>query len=393
MDAGARREWADCIRTDLCIGLVFATGRPCANLAASCRFVPTSSNSHVGSLLSVVVVQLSGKKRWSVAREPIVYLAGKDQKRKPTPAELIDLRRYDEFTLCPGDVVYIPRGFVHNASTILFDELEESEGDGGGRSGGGRNLDRCPDYPPSARHLADRLNGPSLHITFGLLQSHDATVEALLHHALRAFFEEVKEARGVAVPRRRCPDPSQADARHDVRWKAVLHHALGEAARRPHRCDKASANGVEYGAQERCDGTAVLRRSVPLLLLSKNQFQFAEGGNESPQRVNLKKTYMQALRTFVAAADVDEIVNFVQSQILQRPNDGTDASLVFDYPGYVERDFISCPASLKSLSVDAFQRRLRSFEDFARTHYDRVLTDMNVWAMKKRENSRKADIV
>ena len=75
--------------------------------------VDSHSDPHFKTAMSqskVIVIQLSGRKRWSVAREPSVYLSGKDQKRKPTRKEVEELQHYSEFTLCPGDILYIPRG-------------------------------------------------------------------------------------------------------------------------------------------------------------------------------------------------------------------------------------------------------------------------------------------
>ena len=158
----------------------------------------------------VIVIQLSGRKRWSVAREPSIYLSNKDQKRKPSNAELEKIRRYSDFTLCPGDILYIPRGYVHNASTIEFDKLP-----GNGSNGGGGRLDLndCPSYPkeaPSAEHLAAHMDGPSLHITFGLLQSNDATIETLLHFALDSYFDGKDKI--VAIPANTaCPSSDQVE--------------------------------------------------------------------------------------------------------------------------------------------------------------------------------------
>jgi len=101
------------------------------------------------------VVQLSGRKRWSVASEPSIYLSSKDQKRKPTGVELEATNRYSDFTLCPGDVLYIPRGHIHNASTVLFDNLSESTRKDNDR-GGEISLDNCPSYPNNDV-LANRL--------------------------------------------------------------------------------------------------------------------------------------------------------------------------------------------------------------------------------------------
>ena len=66
------------------------------------------------------MLQISGKKQWTVANKPLVYLTTPDLKYKPSPSylnEYMSPGNYSTFMLQPGDVLYIPRGFVHNAST------------------------------------------------------------------------------------------------------------------------------------------------------------------------------------------------------------------------------------------------------------------------------------
>eukprot|EP00547_Thalassionema_nitzschioides_P004781 CAMPEP_0194217424 /NCGR_PEP_ID=MMETSP0156-20130528/21260_1 /TAXON_ID=33649 /ORGANISM="Thalassionema nitzschioides, Strain L26-B" /LENGTH=284 /DNA_ID=CAMNT_0038946469 /DNA_START=325 /DNA_END=1179 /DNA_ORIENTATION=- len=72
--------------------------------------------------MDVIVVQVYGQKYWNVAKDPTVYLSNPQLKHKPTLEEL-DIPHYPTFLMKPGDVLYIPRGFLHNASTIgLFDK-------------------------------------------------------------------------------------------------------------------------------------------------------------------------------------------------------------------------------------------------------------------------------
>uniref|UniRef100_A0A7S1Y1A8 Bifunctional lysine-specific demethylase and histidyl-hydroxylase n=1 Tax=Grammatophora oceanica TaxID=210454 RepID=A0A7S1Y1A8_9STRA len=70
--------------------------------------------------MDVIVLQLAGQKTWSVASEPTVYLSNEELKYKPSLAELNETSWYDTFVLNPGDVLYIPRGHLHNASTVGF---------------------------------------------------------------------------------------------------------------------------------------------------------------------------------------------------------------------------------------------------------------------------------
>jgi len=68
-------------------------------------------------IMDVVVVQLAGQKYWNVAKNATVYLSNEKLKHKPNGKEL-NVPYYPQFLMKPGDALYIPRGFLHNASTI-----------------------------------------------------------------------------------------------------------------------------------------------------------------------------------------------------------------------------------------------------------------------------------
>ena len=93
-----------------------------------------------------LVVQLDGAKRWRLY-PPIVALPRADLTRKPTAAELAALPAAAEVVLREGDVLYLPRGTLHEASTPA-------------------------DQPQS------------LHLTIGLNVGEGVTLEGLVHAAL-----------------------------------------------------------------------------------------------------------------------------------------------------------------------------------------------------------------
>mmetsp|Transcript_15177 Transcript_15177/g.28532 ORF Transcript_15177/g.28532 Transcript_15177/m.28532 type:complete len:530 (-) Transcript_15177:65-1654(-) len=73
----------------------------------------------------VFVIQVMGEKQWKVyGKVPIPYPSANEQVGKnglPIPDHVIqDAPMYD-ITLQPGDVLYIPRGFVHEASTSILE--------------------------------------------------------------------------------------------------------------------------------------------------------------------------------------------------------------------------------------------------------------------------------
>ena len=278
---------------------------------------------------------------------------------------------YSDFTLCPGDVLYIPRGNIHNASTVLFDNLPQTNDQDK------IDLDNCPQGSVSGELLSSLLNGPSLHLTFGLLQSNDATVETLLHHAFDMFFA-TSEVYKVAIPSNICSDAGK----HDIQWKSVLHHVLAEVARRKHPCDSTYNHPINSDTTNlgRCNGTATLRQSVPLL----NNNLVKTGSTQ--QYTNLMQTYLQALDAFLASASIANTAEFIQAHLFKPPS---DEELIYHYPGYSNEDVIYCPGAMKSLPNDVFLQLLLSFDLYAKSNFSEVLKAMNQWGQLKRKEDRR----
>ena len=66
----------------------------------------------------VFVVQVEGEKRWRI-REPVWPLPLRDQpwdQRRAAVEEAAGTPPLDEFVMTPGDVLYLPRGFLHSAT-------------------------------------------------------------------------------------------------------------------------------------------------------------------------------------------------------------------------------------------------------------------------------------
>ena len=201
-----------------------------------------------------------------MAREPIINLANTDMNRKPTVQEVEHARQnsFLEFTLCPGDVLYIPRGYMHHATTVEYSHLKRKW----------RDWDECPSYPDSQSVL----KLPSLHMTFALAGGN--TVESLLHISLWAWFqdEDLGKKDSVVISAGTCSNIAKKRVHYDVRIRTVLHHAVAEVARR--------------------DGnSAILRQMVPLLLLSNNDIRDAKSLSDAKQADMraVKQAYLEAL--------------------------------------------------------------------------------------------------
>lgn len=310
--------------------------------------------------MDVIVIQLAGRKKWSVANEPTVYLSHKDRKRKPTKEELVyyvqSPARFSEFTLCPGDALYIPRGHIHNASTVLFDDLASNG-----------PLDHCP---ASNAEMAKLLSwhGPSLHLTFGVEQGCEGSLESLLHHALNAYFDDNGASNSVAISAESC----------------ILHHSLAEVARRSHPCDFPSFHdGTDRNQHVACNGTASLRRSVPLGLSEKT---------DTLQYSHLKGAFLLALDIFISSASISMTAEFIHT--LQKPP--ADPELTFCFPGFGHKDVLACPHALMSLTTieaNEFVQRLTDFNKYASASFHTALKQMDKFGSVIRGMNRKQQLV
>ncbi|KAL7468692.1 hypothetical protein ACHAXS_008916 [Conticribra weissflogii] len=344
--------------------------------------------------MDVIVIQLSGRKRWSIACEPTIYLSNKDQKRKPTQDELqhyIHSAKYRDVTLCPGDVLYIPRGFIHNASTVDFDEFES------GNYGGVGKWDVCPTYSLESQknidgdereilmrqYLAKRLNGPSLHVTFGIEQSCEGTIESLIHHALHSYFSIGGGEDSVAITAKSCNTLLLTLKQYDVTWKSILHHTFAEIARRKHPCDNPSNRDTGHAT---CIGSVTLRRSVPLFLLTSNESRDddVEGGVSDLQYAALKRTYLTALDVVASLFDIQKTAQFISSHLLQPHPEGEST---FCFPGYSDHNAIYCPKRLLDFSesmLSEYKDAMNNFLNYARENFDVALVRMNTHGKKIR---------
>jgi len=306
-----------------------------------------------------------------VAREPNIYLAGRSNNVQPTQAEVeyyTDKNQYLEFTLCPGDVLYLPRGHMHNASTVDASQIKRKWVD----------FDVCPDYPSDlheAAPLQKVAQEPSMHVTFSL--ESDTTVEGLMHYALHDYFARGsgRNKNSMVIPAGYCSSPYQEVMSHDVRMKSVLHHALAEVARRPNDCDNPSSRGISTKPRRECGAT--LRRLAPFLLLENNELRDIRSLSMNKQvdlRI-LKKEYKKALNMFRDLASIPKTVAFIQKLI----EDGIETE---------GSEGIRCPDGLNSVSDGTFSAILEDFVQFSLSTFYNTLIRMNVDAKRGRERER-----
>jgi len=254
--------------------------------------------------MDVIVLQISGTKLWSVSRAPAEYLSTRDLKTKPTLDQvdrylspvnettqaLSDQGRYDDFLLRPGDALYIPRGFMHNASTISPLTIEAQYGG-------------IFKYDDDFSNFL--LGGPSLHLTVGLEVAFEATYEAFVHHALAAWFasrDQDDEDAYITLA-----SDCEGHKSKGVQWTTLLHLMVGDVTRR-RKC--------KSGDQDVC----ILRRSVPRGVLWEART------SKQVKQDNRKDVLLAAIQAVVKEGNA-EGASKMATQILQEQNaDGNHES-------------------------------------------------------------------
>ena len=306
--------------------------------------------------MDVIVLQISGTKLWSVSRAPAEYLSTRDLKTKPTldqvdrylspvNATTKDLGNqgiYDDFLLRPGDALYIPRGTMHNASTISPSTVETQYG------GIAYNDDLTNEL----------LGGPSLHLTVGLEVAFEGTYEALVHHALAAWFatqnrdDQANNLNAISA------SDCQEGKSKGVQWSTLLHLIVGDVTRR--KC--------EVGNEDAC----ILRRGVPRGRLWEARLS-REGGRD-----DRKEVLLSSILAIIKQTDAEGAVNMATQILQEKSVDGNHES-DFYVPAmdlHSRMSEIRCIArhsvNLLSRNEQGVREQLLLFEQFIR---DKALSD------------------
>ena len=154
--------------SQLCLALMRAFGVYAqANVYRSPSGLPSAVHAHQDAQ-SVFVVQCEGRKRWALFEPPQRWRLRYNQRGKAgdvAPANEL-LQPVAEYTLAPGDVLFVPRGMYHRTST----------------------LDQGPSSTEHHPASGARPAPPSLHVTVGVETDTDAfTWVALLRDAATAL--------------------------------------------------------------------------------------------------------------------------------------------------------------------------------------------------------------
>jgi len=303
--------------------------------------------------MDVLVLQIEGEKRWSVGRWPVVRLMPPDRKRKPTVEDL-GASSFDGVTLRQGDALYIPRGYLHNATNMV---------DGGGKM--------------------------SLHLTFGVEYGFKATMEALVHHAVEMFGRERGAGGGGDDLRKEAAVPPHLCQGHTLTWVKLLHYSISELARLTDCGGFGERGGKKRGDEN--EAICSLRESVPL------HPQLQELSQRSDRAVETK--YRKALEAILHEVDSTDALNFMNSLGLSTQPE-TLGLVDFKYIGIDKHEPFSCKLPKKDI-LDSGQDTLASvaeyFYDFAIEKFHDVrqrlidhVEDARIsrWKMSERRDNR-----
>lgn len=323
---------------------------------------PASSRAFETHLdwMDVIVLQLQGEKDWSIWNQPMIQWVLPDQKRKPTRDELVLSPTYNNSNaafrnvrLSPGDLLYIPRGYLHNATTPPPPSLNSN------------NIEK-----------EEIMKMSSLHLTIGIEHGFFSTMEALLHHALNLFVNGVPQ-NDISVV---------LLCGTQVSYNTLLHWAISDMTHRTN-CggfgEKDDDTTGKKWSQSEKQHICALRRTVPF----HPQVLQRLNGEINEQ---MKQQFIESLDIVALHVSTVNAVQFAQSKAqpiqVAKNRKSLDAQ-PYTYPGMGTSDriqtlFAGCQ-NLQLTSdlalIRAHQESFRSFSrDFARYAQENFVESRNV---------------
>lgn len=281
--------------------------------------------------MDVIVIQVKGMKTWSVKSEPCVLLSNEYQRIYPARK---NVSYFEEFTMNAGDILYIPRGFTHNATS-----------------------------PPESTEA-------SLHLTFGIEHQHYTTFEALMHHAVNLYANEANGFIVTPTEEGMEEEEGEEDCNDYVDWSDFLHFTLSELAR---------IEGPEASYQ--------LRESVPRHDAWKQLYAFRHKTTSFDEAFT--NDYNDILDLVLELANETETRAFLRELVYFGVHlDGT-----YGYIGIDSEDVEDTVLCLLNATVDGkgFNATIKDFADFAQEHQAEVVESFEKRQAQKLRRARKND--
>ena len=155
-----------------------------------------------------IVLQITGCKSWKVSTtrstlrplpDTVFKLNENESTEENTSSNTSKFLLFDDYKLSSGSLLYVPRGFAHEAATnctsasaTQSNEVNDADigTDGGIReSSASSSSDSSGSRSSGSGSDSGEESVGSLHITFGLEAATDTTVEIFLHSYVDAFFD------------------------------------------------------------------------------------------------------------------------------------------------------------------------------------------------------------
>ena len=273
--------------------------------------------------MDVIVVQILGKKEWSIYnKNPLYYLGTPNLKRKPTKKELQQQYRnknINNIVMQPGDALYIPRGYMHNATTLPS--------------------------PSSSKHPL------SLHLTFGIEHLYDTTMEALLHYSLNLFVQEESSSLPTSLAHSVALSPESCNGKSSMTYSQFLHYSISEVIQWTN-CggfgeEESGGRLKERQSQpksEKNDEICFFRRSIPLHpYMTKNIKEYSDS--------EIEKQYIKSLYAVTQRINIQNTLQFIYNYNTMQSSStgklmGTQA---YSFPGMTSNMYKCKPKSSQHL--------------------------------------------
>jgi hypothetical protein len=276
--------------------------------------------------MDVIVLQVSGEKTWSVFDEAMINLVPPDQKKKPTSKDLLK-NTFRNVILRPGDALYIPRGYLHNATSL-------EDGDA------------------------------SLHLTFGINYGSEGTIESLLHHALKDFVNRYDS------------DSYHAHSCENgriIRVDQISHYSISELARR------VNCGGFgEYSTLNE-EHLCLLRAFLPM----HPTFQELDGRTDKETELQ----FQLVLDSITQHASVEKAIEFMNNLVLNNKQEvRTLGSVPYRYEGMTQDEPFQCVLSSDQMkNIDeSYREFFLKFTQYAKSRFTETRSIMEATIEKNR---------
>lgn len=175
-----------------------------------------------------MVMQLSGAKRWTLYKQPLIHLPRPDMKFKPRTQNIKNIEQ-QHIIMRAGSFLYFPSGLIHEATTTAAKHNISSYPS---RQQLQAELDDMSRQKVDAHGSEDATMTPlprSVHVTLGVEIDALFTMHGLLHCFIDELVQRhpsIKQQLHRSIPLSDCPVHSSRTGHSDLRYVDMLHLAI-----------------------------------------------------------------------------------------------------------------------------------------------------------------------